>query len=97
MRKERQLVGIERKRLQSKKYNRYDFITDNQKNKVVELKQKGLTYRKIKDEVEKTLNPWEKEAVWKDVADQTKFVSRELRATGLRFQTTIRINTDGCN
>ena len=56
MRKERQLVGIERKRLQSKKYNRYDFITDDQKNTVVELKQKGLTYRKIKDEVNISLS-----------------------------------------
>ncbi len=56
MRKERQLVGIERKRLQSKKYNRYDFITDDQKNTVVQLKQKGLTYRKIKDEVNISLS-----------------------------------------
>tara|TARA_Y100000034_G_C6598075_1_gene260082 strand:- start:231 stop:482 length:252 start_codon:yes stop_codon:yes gene_type:complete len=51
MRKERQLIGIERKRSQSKKYNQHNFITDDQKNKVVQLKQKGLTYRKIKDEV----------------------------------------------
>lgn len=56
MRKERQLIGIERKRSQSKKYNRYDFITDEQKNKVVQLKQKGLTYRKIKDEVNISLS-----------------------------------------
>ena len=56
IRLERQISGINRKRLQSKKYNRYDFITDDQKNKVVELKQNGLTYRKIKDEVNISLS-----------------------------------------
>jgi DNA invertase Pin-like site-specific DNA recombinase len=56
MRKERQLIGIERKRSQSKKYNQHNFITDDQKNKVVQLKQKGLTYRKIKNEVNISLS-----------------------------------------
>ena len=51
IRRERQLSGIERVKREGKVYGGHKFITDEQKEKVIQLKSKGLTYRKIKDEV----------------------------------------------
>ena len=56
IRKERQLVGIERLKMQGKKYAGKDFISDEQKSRVLKLKQEGLSYRKIKDEVNMSLS-----------------------------------------
>ena len=56
IRKERQLVGIERLKSQGKKYAGKDFISDEQKSRVLKLKQEGLSYRKIKDEVNMSLS-----------------------------------------
>ena len=56
IRKERQLSGIERMKREGKKYGGHDFITDEQKNNVIQLRQQGLTYRKIKEEVQMSLS-----------------------------------------
>lgn len=56
IRKERQISGINRKRSQTKKYNNNDFITDEQKNNVIKLKQDGFTYRKIKEQIPLSLS-----------------------------------------
>ncbi len=56
IRKERQLVGIERLKSQGKKYGGNNFISNEQKNKVIELRQRGLSFRKIKDEVDISLS-----------------------------------------
>ena len=56
IRKERQISGINRKRSQTKKYNNNDFITDEQKDNVIQLKQDGFTYRKIKEQIPLSLS-----------------------------------------
>ena len=56
IRKERQLVGIERVKREGKRYGGHDFISDEQENNVIQLRQKGLTYRKIKEEVDISLS-----------------------------------------
>lgn len=56
IRKERQLVGIERLKSQGKKYGGNDFISDEVKQKVIELKNNGLSYRKIKEQVDISLS-----------------------------------------
>ena len=56
IRKERQIVGIERLKSQGKKYGGNDFISNEQKDKVIELRQQGLSYRKIKHEVDISLS-----------------------------------------
>ena len=52
IRKERQKVGIERIRQLGKKYGGNDFISDEVKKKIVELKKNGLSYRKIKEKID---------------------------------------------
>lgn len=56
IRKERQLVGIERLRSQGKKYGGHNFISDEIKGKVLQLKEQGLSYRKIKEQVDISLS-----------------------------------------
>ena len=56
IRKERQLSGINRLRREGKSYGGNKFISDEQKDKVLKLKQDGLSYRKIKDEVNISLS-----------------------------------------
>ena len=56
IRKERQIVGIERLKSQGKKYGGNDFISDETKEKVIQLKQSGLSYRKIKEQVDISLS-----------------------------------------
>ena len=56
IRKERQKVGIERIKSQGKKYGGHNFISDDVKNRVIELSEKGLSYRKIKDHVNISLS-----------------------------------------
>ena len=56
IRKERQLSGIERMKREGKKYGGNDFITDEQRNNVIQLREQGLTYRKIKEEVQMSLS-----------------------------------------
>jgi len=56
IRKERQIVGIERLKSQGKKYGGNDFISDEIKEKVIQLKQSGLSYRKIKEQVDISLS-----------------------------------------
>ncbi len=56
IRKERQLVGIDRLKSQGKKYGGNDFISDEIKQKVIDLKQQGLSYRKIKEHVDISLS-----------------------------------------
>lgn len=56
IRKERQIVGIERLRNQGKKYAGHDFISDEVKQKVIDLKTSGLSYRKIKEQVDISLS-----------------------------------------
>jgi DNA invertase Pin-like site-specific DNA recombinase len=51
LRAHRQMVGISRVRKLGKKYGGHNFITDETKSKVIELKNKGLSYRKIKQEI----------------------------------------------
>ena len=52
IRKERQKVGIERIKQLGKKYGGNDFISDEVKQKVIDLKKNGLSYRKIKDKID---------------------------------------------
>ena len=52
IRKERQKVGIERIKQLGKKYGGNDFISDEVKEKVIDLKKNGLSYRKIKDKID---------------------------------------------
>ena len=56
IRKERQIVGIERLRSQGKKYGGHNFISDEIKGKVLQLKEQGLSYRKIKEQVDISLS-----------------------------------------
>ena len=56
IRKERQLVGIERLKSQGKKYGGNDFISDDVKETVIKLKKEGLSYRKIKEQVDISLS-----------------------------------------
>ena len=56
IRKERQLVGIERLKSQGKKYGGNDFISDDVKETVIKLKEEGLSYRKIKQQVDISLS-----------------------------------------
>lgn len=56
IRKERQLVGIERLKSQGKKYGGNDFISDDLKDTVIKLKEEGLSYRKIKEQVDISLS-----------------------------------------
>jgi DNA invertase Pin-like site-specific DNA recombinase len=56
IRKERQLVGIERLKSQGKKYGGNDFISDDVKETVIKLKEEGLSYRKIKEQVDISLS-----------------------------------------
>lgn len=56
IRKERQIVGIERLKSQGKKYGGNDFISDEVKQKVIDLKNSGLSYRKIKEQVDISLS-----------------------------------------
>ncbi|MDB9898349.1 recombinase family protein [Gammaproteobacteria bacterium] len=56
IRKERQLVGIERLKSQGKKYGGNDFISDDVKETVIQLKEEGLSYRKIKEQVDISLS-----------------------------------------
>jgi len=56
IRKERQLVGIERLKSQGKKYGGNDFISDDVKKTVIQLKEEGLSYRKIKEQVDISLS-----------------------------------------
>ena len=56
IRKERQLSGINRLRREGKKYGGNKFISDDVKSKVLLLKQEGLTYRKIKEQVDISLS-----------------------------------------
>lgn len=56
IRKERQLVGIGRLRSQGKKYGGHNFISDEIKGKVLQLKEQGLSYRKIKEQVDISLS-----------------------------------------
>jgi len=51
LRKTRQKVGIERVKKLGKKYGGNDFITDEIKSTIVKLKEEGLSYRKIKNEI----------------------------------------------
>jgi len=53
LRKSRQKVGIERVKTLGKKYGGNDFVSDDIKQKVIELKGQGLSYRKIKDKIGK--------------------------------------------
>ena len=52
IRKERQKVGIERIKQLGKKYGGNEFISDEVKQKVIDLKKNGLSYRKIKDKID---------------------------------------------
>ena len=56
IRKERQIVGIERLKSQGKKYGGHDFISDDIKDTVIKLKDEGLSYRKIKQQVDISLS-----------------------------------------
>jgi len=56
IRKERQIVGIERLKSQGKKYGGNDFITDDVKDAVIKLKNEGLSYRKIKERIDISLS-----------------------------------------
>ena len=56
IRKERQIVGIERLKSQGKKYGGNDFISDDVKETVIKLKEEGLSYRKIKEQVDISLS-----------------------------------------
>ncbi len=51
LRKSRQKLGIERVKRLGKKYGGNNFITDNQRNTILQLKEKGFSYRKIKEQV----------------------------------------------
>ena len=53
LRKSRQKVGIERVKQLGKKYGGNDFVSNEIKQKVLELKQQGFSYRKIKEEIGK--------------------------------------------
>lgn len=53
LRKSRQRVGIDRVKSLGKKYGGNDFVSDEIKQKVIELKGQGLSYRKIKDKIGK--------------------------------------------
>ena len=48
--------GINRLRREGKSYGGNKFISDEQKDKVLKLKQDGLSHRKIKDEVNISLS-----------------------------------------
>ncbi len=52
LRKERQKVGIERIKQLGLKYGGNDFISDEIKQKIIDLKKNGLSYRKIKEKIE---------------------------------------------
>jgi len=56
LRKSRQMVGIERVKKLGKKYGGNDFINDEQKSKIIDLREEGLSYRKIKEQVNVSLN-----------------------------------------
>ena len=49
LRKSRQKIGIERVKKLGKKYGGHDFLTEDQKDKIIQLREKGLSYRKIKE------------------------------------------------
>ena len=55
IRKDRQALGIERLRRENKKYGGNDFISDDIKNKVIDLRTKGLSLRKIQKQVNVSL------------------------------------------
>ena len=56
LRKSRQKIGIERVKKLGKKYGGNSFITDDQKSKIIDLREEGLSYRKIKEQVNVSLN-----------------------------------------
>jgi len=56
LRKSRQMVGIERVKKLGKKYGGNDFINDEQISKIIDLREEGLSYRKIKEQVNVSLN-----------------------------------------
>ena len=47
----RQMSAINRMRSLGKKYGGKDFITEEKKQKIIELKEQGYSYRKIRDEM----------------------------------------------
>ena len=51
----RQMTAINRMRSLGMKYGGKDFITDEQKDKIIQLKESGLSYRKIKEQVDVSL------------------------------------------
>jgi DNA invertase Pin-like site-specific DNA recombinase len=51
LRKTRQRVGIDRVKSLGKKYGGNDFITDEIKSTVIQMKNKGMSYRTIKKEI----------------------------------------------
>ena len=51
LRKSRQKLGIERVKRLGKKYGGHNFISDDKKDKIIQLKNDGLSYRKIKEQV----------------------------------------------
>lgn len=51
LRKSRQQIGIQRVKRLGKRYGGNEFISEDKKNKIIELKTQGLSYRKIRDEV----------------------------------------------
>ena len=56
LRRERQKVGIERVRKMNKTYGGNKFLTDEIKEKVIQLRDKGLSYRRIKEQVNISLS-----------------------------------------
>ena len=52
----RQMSAINRMRSMGRKYGGKDFITDEKKNHIINLKDRGLTYRKIKEETNVSLS-----------------------------------------
>ena len=51
LRRSRQLSAINRLRSLGVKYGGNHFVTEEQKNKIIQLKDSGLSYRKIKEQV----------------------------------------------
>ena len=49
------MTAINRMRSLGMKYGGKDFITDEQKDKIIQLKESGLSYRKIKEQVDVSL------------------------------------------
>ena len=56
LRKSRQQIGIQRMKKLGMKYGGKDFITDEKKSEVRQLKDKGLSYRQIQEQVNMSLS-----------------------------------------